>query len=87
MLISFLKTQGSVAAKKDDFTQLTLGDLREIPIPKASKEEQTEIAKLVHQILTQKQTAADTAPLEAEIDRLVYALYGLTEAEIALVEG
>jgi len=27
------------------------------------------------------------APLEAGIDRLVYALYGLTEAEVALVEG
>lgn len=25
--------------------------------------------------------------LEAEIDRLVYALYGLTAAEIAVVEG
>ena len=25
--------------------------------------------------------------LEAEIDRLVYELYGLTEEEIALVEG
>lgn len=24
---------------------------------------------------------------EAEIDRLVYALYGLTEEEIAIVEG
>ena len=30
---------------------------------------------------------ADTAGLEAEIDRLVYALYGLTDAEIAVVEG
>jgi hypothetical protein len=25
--------------------------------------------------------------LEAEIDRLVYALYGLTDEEIAVVEG
>lgn len=31
--------------------------------------------------------AADTSQLEAEIDRHVYALYGLTDAEIALVEG
>ena len=30
---------------------------------------------------------AATAQLEAEIDRLVYALYGLTEAEIAAVGG
>ncbi len=31
--------------------------------------------------------AADTTALEAEIDQLVYALYGLTAEEIALVEG
>jgi hypothetical protein len=31
--------------------------------------------------------AADTAALEAEIDALVYGLYGLTDAEVALVEG
>ena len=29
----------------------------------------------------------DIPQLEAEIDRLVYALYGLTEEEIAVVEG
>ena len=30
---------------------------------------------------------ADTSALEDEIDRLVYALYGLTAVEIKLVEG
>ncbi len=30
---------------------------------------------------------ADTTALEAEIDQLVYARYGLTAEEIALVEG
>ncbi len=29
----------------------------------------------------------DIPALEAEIDRLIYALYGLTEEEIVLVEG
>lgn len=29
----------------------------------------------------------DVPQLEAEIDRLIYVLYGLTEDEIALVEG
>jgi hypothetical protein len=31
--------------------------------------------------------AADVSAWEREIDRLVYALYGLTEEEIAIVEG
>jgi hypothetical protein len=32
-------------------------------------------------------SAADVSAWEREIDRLVYALYGLTEEEIAIVEG
>ena len=31
--------------------------------------------------------SADTSALESTIDRLVYQLYGLTEEEIAIVEG
>ena len=31
--------------------------------------------------------AADTSALEWELDRIVYELYGLTEEEIAIVEG
>ena len=31
--------------------------------------------------------AADTSALEREIDQQVYALYGLTPEEIAIVEG
>ena len=32
-------------------------------------------------------SSADTSANEGEIDRLVYRLYGLTEEEIAVVEG
>ena len=44
--------------------------------------------KLANQILTAKKAnpLIDTTALEAEIDQLVYALYGLTEEEIAIVE-
>lgn len=35
----------------------------------------------------QRDPAADTRALEAEIDWRVYALYGLTAEEIAIVEG
>jgi hypothetical protein len=40
-------------------------------------------------ILTEKRAdpQADTSALEAENDRLVYGLYGLTEEEIARVDG
>jgi len=41
------------------------------------------------QILAAKRAnpAVDTRALEAEIDRLVYGLYGLTEDKVKLVEG
>jgi len=47
------------------------------------------LAPLVTQILAAKKAdpSADTSALEAEIDQLVYALYGLTAEEIALVES
>ena len=47
------------------------------------------IAELAERILSVKagDPAADTSALEREIDRRVYVLYGLTEREIAIVEG
>jgi type I restriction-modification system DNA methylase subunit len=47
------------------------------------------IVGLVDNILSAKamNPAADTSVLEREIDRMVYELYGLTEEEIAIVEG
>ena len=34
-----------------------------------------------------KDPNADTSALERQIDEMVYKLYGLTDAEIAIVEG
>ena len=34
-----------------------------------------------------KDPSADTSALERQIDEMVYALYGLTPEEIAIVEG
>ncbi len=50
---------------------------------------QKPIIALVDQILAAKKADpnADTSALESEIDQLVYKLYGLTDDEIAIVEG
>jgi hypothetical protein len=63
--------------------------LKDTPIPPATAEQQTSFVKLVDRILAAKRAdpQADTSALEAEIDQLVYALYGLTEEEIKIVEG
>ena len=59
-----------------------------IPVPFALSEEQQPIIELVEQILSAKQEdpEADSARVERQIDELIYALYGLTEAEIAMLE-
>jgi hypothetical protein len=60
-----------------------------MPIPYSIESEGLLLNNLTTQILTAKaaDSNADTLALESEIDRLVYALYGLTEEEIAIVEG
>src|SRR5690606_15006821 len=39
-LLSFYKTKNSGSAKKNDFTQITLGDIRQLPIPKIETSQQ-----------------------------------------------
>lgn len=60
-----------------------------IPLPKITVAQQRPFIRLVDRILHAKTAdpAADTHAEEAEIDRRVYALYGLTPAEVAAVEG
>lgn len=57
-------------------------------IPICSNDNQQPIITLVDQILAAKQAdpEADTSAWEAEIDQLVYQLYGLTKEEIRIVE-
>ena len=57
-----------------------------LPIPKISEEAQSRFIALVDKIIAAKSAnpPTDTAALEAEIDRRVYALYGLTDDEVAV---
>ena len=67
-----------------------MATIKRLPIPLASASlGVVQIAETVDRILAAKKAdpAADTSALEAEIDRLVYKLYGLTDEEIAVVEG
>lgn len=60
-----------------------------IPIPEATAEQQKPIIDLVDKILSAKQadSSADTSKEEAEIDRLVYALYALTGDDVKIIES
>ena len=62
--------------------------VKEFPIPVVAYEQQTGIIRIVNQILEVKAADSDanTADLEKEIDKRVYALYNLTQEEITIVE-
>lgn len=68
---------------------ITPEHIRNIPIPSATSVQQKPIIDLVDKILAAKRAnpQADTSKEEAEIDRLVYQLYGISEDEIKIVEG
>jgi type I restriction-modification system DNA methylase subunit len=63
--------------------------LKELPMKLDDREIIKKIESAVDQILNAKKSdpQADITGLEAEIDRLVYQLYELTEAEIKIVES
>ena len=82
------------------FPQFKINELKRFPIPAATKEQQAQFASLADAMLcaVQKQSAAvseedkriarqRTAALDAQINAAVYALYGLTGEEIAVVEA
>ena len=79
----------SFADFKKSFPQVSIHSLEQIPIPEASKTQRAEIETTVDQILTARRAdpSADTSDLVAQIDQIVYELYGLTTDEIKVVEG
>lgn len=72
-----------------NYFDLNGNQIKSIPIPNASITQQEAITTLVNQILEAKRAnpQADTSALEAQIDQLVYELYGLTQEEIDIIEG
>lgn len=68
---------------------LKAGTIESLPISESTPKQQKPIIDLVDKILAAKKAnpQADTSELEHKIDELVYKLYGLTDEEIAIVEG
>jgi len=100
-LLSYLYINQVTQAVKDDFPQVTIRDTRNLPFPNRDldKSKEYRVINLVDRIIeqnrlllkcgtpnekTQLQRQIDAT--DAEIDRLVYDLYGLTEEEIRIVE-
>ena len=71
-----------------DYFSINSPHILKLPFVTSKKSIEKYIIKIVSQILTAKKAnpQVDTTALEAEIDQLVYELYGLTEEEITIVE-
>jgi hypothetical protein len=76
------KARGGYLRAFSDYIQL-------IPIPPATPADKTRLTALAEACAeaTRKQDAAALATLESEINQIVYRLFALTPAEIAIVEG
>ena len=87
-LINYIYTK-KFKSTKTVFSEIQARSVGELPIVMPDTELQKPIIDLVDKILATKKPDAsvDTSELEHKIDKLVYKLYGLTEDEIAIVEG
>lgn len=82
---------------KKVFSEIQARSIAQLPLPKSDKNLEAEIVKHVRSLLeVVPEAAEDNAPaqlqrriehMEQRIDEAVYALYGLNEDEIAVVEG
>jgi adenine-specific DNA-methyltransferase len=82
----FLKNTGDTL--QGDARRFKTNYLNPFPLPEhVSEAAQQPFIKLVEVIITAKQNNTNTDQLEAEVDAMVYALYGLNDDEIKLVEG
>ncbi|WP_297869090.1 TaqI-like C-terminal specificity domain-containing protein [uncultured Flavobacterium sp.] len=88
-LIGWYHNKVSPKANKGLFPKILINDVRNIPVVEIPKPDQQPFIDKVDQILLLKKdnAEADTAALEREIDFMVYALYGLSEEEISIVEN
>ena len=61
--------------------------IEQLPVPMIDEDAQVPYIRLVDKILEEKRALNDTQFLENEINRLVYALYHLSEEEILYIEA
>ncbi len=100
LIFYYIKEKYSASSYNQGIT-FTKGMINDIPLPSIDTNVRKNIIALVDQILAAKTTppsapllnkegnkgVVDTSALEQQIDEMVYKLYGLTEEDIAIVEG
>jgi hypothetical protein len=89
-LINFIHKFLYLDIEKKLFQKVLIENCKKFPIKIDNIQNlSSEIIKIVDKIIERKQQSpdTDTSDLEAEIDQIIYHIYGLTEEEIKIVEG
>jgi adenine-specific DNA-methyltransferase len=86
-LFTYYLFEQTPKSSNKSYPSFTSDIIKNLPIKEISLEEQMVFISLVDQIIALKKEEKDTTALEQEIDKMVYELYGLTAAEIEVVEG
>lgn len=87
-IATFYHFNHSPKATKGSFPKILVQDVKEFPLPSINEEIDSFISSKVIHIMSKKATNIDndTLSLENEIDRCVYELYGLTNAEVKIID-
>ncbi len=86
-LISYWFVHKFGKMQRGTFPQFKVNELAIFPIPKIFEPHREVLTNLVDKVVVWKQKGKNTEALETQIDSLVYALYGLNEEEIRILEG
>ncbi len=87
-LMSFYHRKMFLDEYKMRFQKILIKDCKQFPIKKCSPEIEEQFITLVNEIVDLKKAngEADTMEQEAQVDQLVYTLYGLTGEEIKIID-
>jgi hypothetical protein len=68
---------------------IPIGEIKNIPIPEATKDNQKQVVKIVDKILAkiEKDNDADISDLETELNTIIYSLFSFSNKEIKIIEG
>ena len=83
-LVSFLYLSRSSAATKDDFRQVTLAGLRELPM--IFPNDQDLEKELVGLVDVRELSVEQSNTVETQIDAIIYDIYGITDSEREAIE-
>lgn len=88
-LMNFYHEERFLDKEKVTFQKFLIANCKKLPVRVPDSSTEASIVERIDQILTLKNEGltCDTSALEAEVDHLVYGLYGLTEEEVMVVEG